>query len=166
MGNVGRDPRKSFSPTSLIKQGSLHHFTQHFLELTAAVSLFWLLSGYHCCSRQIQRKNWIQVSIFFNFKENGILYDSINEAYMLQIPFIFSHLLMFSLCYAITSRLLSTTVDKHSLPRIWGVSWLCLNVAPCIEFYLIFSWSNFISLLQCAVSNRNTDISDIFLPRT
>lgn len=43
--------------------------------------------------------------------------------------------------YAITSQLLSTTVDKHSLPSIWGVSWLCLNVVPCIEFHLIFFWT-------------------------
>lgn len=62
----------------------------------------------------------MQISFFFNFKENSVLYGSINEAYMLQIPFpfIFSYLLIFSLCYAISSQLLSRTVDKYSLPSI------------------------------------------------
>lgn len=101
MGKFGRDPWKSFSPTSLFKQGSLELFTQQFLEL-------WLqllhCSGFSLVITAVQdsykEKIGYKSPFFSNFKENSLLYDSINEAYMLQIPFpfIFWHLLMFSLC--------------------------------------------------------------------
>lgn len=104
MGEVERDPCKSFSPTSLLKQGSLEHFTQHFLELW--LQLFHC-SGFSLVITAVQDSNKWKIGckspFFFNFKENSILYDTINEAHMLQIPFpfIFSHL-CFLLGYNIT----------------------------------------------------------------
>lgn len=139
MGKVGRDPWRSFSPTSLLKQGSLKHFTQHFLEL-------WLqllhCSDFSLVITAVQDRYKGKIGCkppFFSREQQPVWFNSWSIYATDPISIYFFTLLMFSLGYAITSQLLSTTVDKHSLPSIWGVSWLWLNVGPYTEFHLIFS---------------------------
>lgn len=107
--------------------------------LTAAVTLFWLLFGYYCCSRQIQRKNWMQVSIFFNFKVNNILYYSINEATDRISIYFFTFTYVFSL---LSNNLTITSYNRGcAFPTQYLRSRLCLNVGLALNFIFYFFWT-------------------------